>query len=68
MLELLNYLTKITFSTLYNLVLHKIFYNSCFNLRENRKYLDEGNVACVIFVDLEKVFDTVEHDILIKKA
>ena len=29
--ESLNYLTIITFSTLYNLVLDKIFYNTCFN-------------------------------------
>ena len=30
-----------------------------------RKYLDEGKFACGIFVDLQKVFDTVEHDILL---
>ena len=32
-----------------------------------RKYLDEGNFACNIFVQLQKAFDTVEHDILFKK-
>ena len=30
-----------------------------------RKYLDEGKLACGIFVDLQKAFDTVEHDILL---
>ena len=28
------------------------------------KNLDEGNIGCDIFVDLQKAFDTVEHDIL----
>ena len=32
-----------------------------------RKNLDEGNLACGIFVVLQKVFDTVEHDILLSK-
>ena len=26
-----------------------------------RKNLDEGNIACGIFVDLQKAFDTMEH-------
>ena len=30
------------------------------------KALDEGNFACGIFVDLEKAFDTVDHNILKK--
>ena len=34
------------------------------NIREN---LDEGNIGCGIFVDLQKAFDTVEHDILLSK-
>ena len=32
-----------------------------------RKQLDSGNFACGIFVDLQKAFDTVDHDILIQK-
>ena len=32
-----------------------------------RKYLDEGKLACGIFVDLQKAFDTVEHDTLLTK-
>ena len=33
-------------------------------LEKIRKNLDEGNIGCGIFVDLQKAFDTVEHDIL----
>ena len=32
-----------------------------------REKLDEGNYVCGIFVDLEKAFDTVHHDILCEK-
>ena len=32
-----------------------------------RKNLDEGNSSCGIFFDLQKAFDTVEHDILLSK-
>ena len=32
-----------------------------------RKALDSGKFACGIFVDLQKAFDTVNHDILLNK-
>ena len=32
-----------------------------------RKNLDKGNIGCGIFVDLQKAFNTVEHDILLAK-
>ena len=36
------------------------------NLTENiGKALDDGNIDCAVFVDLQKVFDTVDHQILL---
>ena len=32
-----------------------------------RKNLHKGNIVCGIFVDLQKAFDTVEHDTLLAK-
>ena len=32
-----------------------------------REQLDSGNFACGIFVDLQKAFETVDHDIFIQK-
>ena len=38
------------------------------NITENiRKVLDDGNIACGVFVDLQKAFDTVVHQILSAK-
>ena len=35
------------------------------NITENmRKALDDGNICCDVFVDLQKAFDTVDHQIL----
>ena len=35
--------------------------------KDIRKELDKGNIACGIFVDLQKAFDTVKPDILLAK-
>ena len=32
-----------------------------------QKALDDGQIACGIFIDFEKAFDTVSHDILLEK-
>ena len=42
--------------------------NALINLTENiRQALDEGYTGCEIFVDLEKAFDTVDHEIFLAK-
>ena len=38
------------------------------NITENiRKVLDKGNIGCIVSVNLEKAFDTVDHQILFGK-
>ena len=42
--------------------------HSLINITENiRKALDDGNIGCGAFVDLQKAFDTVDHQILFAK-
>ena len=46
-------------------------YSTSFALLQMReiimKALDDGNFACGIFVDLQKAFDSVDHNILLSK-
>ena len=38
------------------------------NITKNiRKALDDGNICCGVSVDLQKAFDTVDHQILLAK-
>ena len=50
----------------YNLVLDKSIQQFMYSLAL-LKNLEEGNIECGIFVDLEKAFNTIEHDILLSK-
>ena len=43
-------------------------YHAFINITENiRKALDDGNIGCGVFVDLQKAFYTVDHKILLAK-
>ena len=60
---------------------HNVISNSQFGFRKNhstklalisiteeiRRALDSGKFACGVFIDLEKAFDTVDHNIILKK-
>ena len=32
-----------------------------------KKYLDNDEIVCVVFIDLQKPFDTIHHKILLEK-
>ena len=43
-------------------------YHALINITENiGKALDDGNISCGVFVDLQKASDTVDHQILLTK-
>ena len=75
-------LEKIMFKRLYNfLESNKCIYKQQFGFRQNhstnhallsmtqqiREIIDSGNIAIGVFVDFQKAFDTVNHEILLHK-
>ena len=73
---------KLMYTRLYNFLdIHNCIYNLQFGFREKhstnhalfsitekiREALDNNNFACGIFIDLQKAFDMVDHNILIQK-
>ena len=63
------------------LIKHNLLFNKQFGFRQShstnqalitltesiRKSLDNGHFSCGVFIDLQKAFDTVDHDILLRK-
>ena len=46
---------------------HSTVHNLIVLTEEIRKNLDKGNFSCGVFLDLQKAFDSVDHDILLRK-
>ena len=45
-----------------------IITHALINITENiRKALDDGNIGCGVFADLQKAFDTVDYQVLLAK-
>ena len=81
-ISLLSNIEKIRYKRLYTFVNNNnIIYNLQFGFRQHyatshalinvteniRKALDEGNIGCRAFLNLQKTFDTVDHLILLAK-
>ena len=47
---------------------HQLTNHALISITETiRKALDDGNYACAVFLDFQKAFATVNHDILLAK-
>ena len=75
-------LKKLMYKRLYTFLNNNnIIYNLLFGFRQQystshalinitekiRKALDDGNIGCGVFVDLQEAFDTADHQILLAK-
>ena len=74
MLEKLMYKRLYTFLNNNNVIYNLWFgfrqqyslFHTLINITENiRKALDDGNIGCGVFVEWQKTFDTIEHQILL---